>query len=424
MNVLVIGSGGREHALVWKIRQSSLVEKIYCAPGNAGISKIAECIPIKPTDIEALLGFVQEKDIYLTVVGPEQPLAEGIVDRFRSTGQMIFGPTREAAELEWSKGFAKNFMKRHGIPTAGYEVFEFSKKRAAKDYLDTMNGLCVLKADGLAAGKGVVICRERNEATRILDTMFDGSSFGEAGKSVVIEEFMEGEEASIFVLTDGQHYVTLAPAQDHKRVFDNDEGKNTGGMGAHAPAPVVTAKLLAVIQNQIIEPTIHGMREEGRLYTGCLYVGIMVTSEGPKVVEYNCRFGDPETQVVLPLLNGDLVDLLLKTCKGTLGHNLAMDIEGAAVCVVVASGGYPDRYETGKQITGVDEAEMLSQVFHAGTRLENGHLVSDGGRVLGVTSIDGDGNLKEAVSKVYEAISRIQFDGMHYRRDIARRAIG
>ncbi len=423
MNILVIGSGGREHALVWKIRQSPQVKKVFCAPGNAGIASIAECMPIKPTDIEALLNLVVEKAVGLTVVGPEQPLAEGIVDRFQVNGHYAFGPTKEAAQLEWSKGFAKEFMKRHGIPTAHYEVFEAGQKHEAKEYLKSIKFPCVLKADGLAAGKGVVICRETREAARTLDMMLNGSSFGEAGRSVVIEEFMEGVEASIFVLTDGQHYVTLPPAQDHKRVFDNDEGKNTGGMGAYAPAPVVTSELSRTIQNRIVEPTIHGMREEGKRYTGCLYVGIMVTSSGPKVVEYNCRFGDPETQVVLPILDTDLVDLLLKTCTGELDTQNLVSSDRAAVCVVAASGGYPDRFETGKRITGVAEAEALSQIFHSGTRLQHGQLLTDGGRVLGVTAIDQNGNLKEAVSKVYEAISRIQFDGMHYRRDIAKRAI-
>jgi len=424
MNVLVIGSGGREHALVWKIRQNPQVEKVYCTPGNAGIATIAECISIKPTDVEALLSLAVQKAIGLTVVGPEQPLALGIVDRFRAAEQIIFGPTREAARLEWSKGFAKDFMKRHGIPTAGYQAFNANQKPEAKEYLNKIKCPCVLKADGLAAGKGVVICGDSEEAARTLDAMFDGSSFGEAGKSVVVEEFMEGEEASIFVLTDGQHYVTLAPAQDHKRVFDNDEGKNTGGMGAYAPAPIVTAALRSIIQNKIIEPTIRGMKEDGRLYTGCLYIGIMVTSTGPKVVEYNCRFGDPETQVVLPLINGDFVDLLMKTSTGGLEDLTTLGSKSAAVCIVAASGGYPDRYETGKHITGVAEAEEFSQVFHAGTTLKEGQLLSDGGRVLGVTAVDRDGNLKDAVSKAYEAISKIHFDGMHYRRDIAGRALG
>ncbi|MDH3251150.1 MAG: phosphoribosylamine--glycine ligase, partial [Ignavibacteria bacterium] len=315
MNILVIGSGGREHALVWKISQSPRASGIVCAPGNPGIADLAECVPVQPADIEGLLDLVQKKRIDLTVVGPEQPLANGIVDRFRKHGHLIFGPSRAAAELEWSKRFAKDFMERHSIPTAAYHVFAGTATEDARRYIRSSSGPVVLKADGLAAGKGVLVCTSPEEAEASLAEMM---GMGTAAETLVIEEFMEGEEASVFALCDGKDYILLASAQDHKRAFDGDRGKNTGGMGAYAPAPIVTAEMMRRIEASIVRPTLAGMAKEGRAYTGCLYVGLMITSEGPKVVEFNSRFGDPETQVVLPLLQTDLLDILEAACRGSL----------------------------------------------------------------------------------------------------------
>lgn len=422
MNVLVIGSGGREHALVWKIRQSPHVRELYCAPGNPGIAECADCVPIRPTALGELRDFAWNNRIDLTVVGPEQPLADGIADFFAEKGLKVFGPTTRAAELEWSKAFAKEFMQKYRIPTAQYRVFERNRLEDARAYVERTSLPVVIKADGLAAGKGVAVCNERTEALAVLATM--DKKFGPASDRIVIEEYLEGEEASVFAITDGEHFLTLAPAQDHKRIFDEDRGKNTGGMGAYAPAPIVTSDLLKSIERDIIEPTLRGMREEGRRYRGCLYVGLMITSEGPRVVEYNCRLGDPEAQVVLPLYRSDIVELFDAAASDAMGtlsrrHSHA---EEAAVCVVLASGGYPDEYATGIEITGLEEVEDMDGiiVFHAGTRLQDNTLVTAGGRVLGVTAVRL--HLAEAIRDVYEAVSKISFAGMHYRRDIGRKA--
>ncbi|HXG00086.1 MAG TPA: phosphoribosylamine--glycine ligase [Bacteroidota bacterium] len=422
MNVLVIGSGGREHALVWKIRQSPHVRKLYCAPGNPGIAEIADCAPIRPTALGELRDFAWNNRIDLTVVGPEQPLADGIADFFAERGLKVFGPTSSAAELEWSKAFAKEFMQKYRIPTAQYRVFERDRLEDARAYVERAPLPVVIKADGLAAGKGVAVCNDQTEALAVLATM--DKKFGPASDRIVIEEYLEGEEASVFAITDGEHFLTLAPAQDHKRIFDEDRGKNTGGMGAYAPAPIVTRDLLKSIERDIIEPTLRGMREEGRRYRGCLYVGLMITSEGPRVVEYNCRLGDPEAQVVLPLYRGDIVELFDAAASDAMGtlprqHSHA---DEAAVCVVLASGGYPDEYATGIEISGLEELEGMDGiiVFHAGTRLQDNTLVTAGGRVLGVTAVRP--HLAEAIRDVYEAVSKISFAGMHYRRDIGRKA--
>lgn len=429
MKVLVVGSGGREHALAWKIGQSARVKKLYCAPGNPGIAASAQCIPLQTKDTAGLLAFAQDEQIDLTVVGPEQPLAGGIVDAFASAGRMIFGPSRAAAALEWSKSFAKKFMQRHGIPTAAHKVFHAAQRTDAWSYGETVPLPVVIKADGLAAGKGVLICTTRQEVGAALDLMFAKKSFGEAGDTVVIEEYLEGEEASVFAVTDGRDFVTLAPAQDHKRVFDRDRGGNTGGMGAYAPAPVVTKELMRVVEENIIRPTLDGMRENATPYRGCLYVGLMLTAEGPKVVEYNCRFGDPEAQVVLPLYGGDLVDLLLASCGGTVAQLRISggdpSVAGSAVCVVLASKGYPEDYETGLRIGGLDLVAKLSNVvaFHSGTKLQNGDVVTSGGRVLGITAIGQQGSLRKTIDIAYQAVRMVSFAGMHYRNDIGRRAI-
>jgi len=429
MRILVIGSGGREHALVWKISQSARVQKIYCAPGNPGIGSLAGCIPLSPTDFEGLLKFVKEKKVDLTIVGPEQPLAEGIVDFFVAHGHAIFGPTRAAAELEWSKAFAKEFMQRHGIPTSAYKTFTLPQRQEAARYLGSVTYPVVLKADGLAAGKGVVIARKHDEALDALETMMGQRSFGVAGTVVVIEEFMTGEEASVFAICDGTRHVTLAPAQDHKRVFDHDEGKNTGGMGAYAPAPMVTPDVLRTVERTIIEPTLRGMSAEGRPYKGCLYVGLMITGAGPKVVEYNCRFGDPETQVVLPMYERDLVSLLEASAVGRIEpseHGGGSAWTGSAVCVVLASKGYPDAYASGKLINGLDKLNGLSNVmvFHAGTTRIEGKLVTSGGRVLGVTASRKEGDLASTIRDAYKGVSKIEFAGMQFRRDIGMKGLG
>ena len=426
MNVLVIGSGGREHALVWKLAQSGKVDRLFCAPGNPGTSPLATNIPLKADDIGSLRAFAQAEAIDLTVVGPEQPLAAGLVDAFEQAGLRVFGPTKRAAELEWSKAFAKEFMRRHGIPTAAFRTFVAAERDDAGRYVRSCGFPVVVKADGLAAGKGVLVCLTRDEAQRAVAEVTDPRVFGAAGGTIVIEEFMEGEEASLFAVTDGHHVVTLAAAQDHKRVSDGDRGKNTGGMGAYAPAPRVTAGVLERVTEEIIGPTLRGMEAEGRLYKGCLYVGLMLTASGPKVVEYNCRFGDPETQVVLPLYRGDLAELFVAACDGTLASISPPPPRGSAVCVVLASGGYPDRYATGKTITGLEGAARCAGavVFHAGTRREpDGSVVTAGGRVLGVTAVRADGALGATIGAAYEAVTQISFEGMHFRRDIGGKAL-
>ncbi len=424
MKILVIGSGGREHALVWKLSQSARVTRLYCAPGNPGIEELAECLPLKATALEEVLGFAKKENIDLTVVGPEQPLADGIVDLFEANGLKIFGPTARAAELEWSKAFAKDFMQRHGIPTARFRTFDRTQMEDARIYIEVCSMPVVLKADGLAAGKGVLICNDTHEAHAALEIM--QRQFGPASDRIVVEEYLEGEEASVFAICDGEEFVTLAPAQDHKRVFDGDKGKNTGGMGAYAPAPIVTEDILQAVREQIIKPTLNGMAREGRPYKGCLYVGLMITASGPKVVEYNCRLGDPETQVVLPLYEGDLPELLEAACSGRIRDMRTRERSSLgprfAVCVVLASGGYPDEYTVGIEIHGLEELEVMNNVlaFHAGTKTSNGMLVTAGGRVLGITAIKP--GLAEAIADAYDAVSRVSFAGMHYRRDIGRKA--
>lgn len=420
MNVLIIGSGGREHAFAWKLKQSPKVSKIYCAPGNAGIAEIAELVSLKIDDIDGLFQFAKKKRIDLTVTGPEVPLVKGIVDLFEKHGMRIFGPGKYAAQLEGSKVFAKDFMKRHRIPTAAYTTFNRTEYSKAQQHLIANAAPIVLKADGLAAGKGAVVCQSTREALTVLSGCFEKEMFGEAGNTIVVEEFMKGEEASIFVLTDGTHYKLLQPAQDHKQILDGDKGKNTGGMGAYAPAPVVSSALLKRIEHEIVVPTLNGMRAEGKAYKGCLYVGLMMTKEGPKVVEFNCRLGDPEAQVVLPLIDGDLFDIL-SACASNSLHAIDLRFHDAsAVCVVMASRGYPDEYETGKPIDGLDT--VLSDdgvvVFHAATKRESGKTVSSGGRVLGVTAIGYGHDLEGTIAAAYSAVKKITFDGAYYRSDI------
>ncbi len=425
MNILVIGKGGREHAIIWKLRQSPQVDFMYCAPGNAGISQLATCVDIKETDIEGLKKFVRKNSVDLTIVGPEAPLAVGIVDEFQSDGLVIFGPTRAAARLETSKAFAKDFMKRHEIPTADYKVFRKPDFEKARSYLQSASYPIVLKADGLAAGKGVVIADDYADAVTGLEEMMLGGAFGSAGETVVIEEFLYGVEASVFAITDGKTFATLAPAQDHKRIFDGDKGKNTGGMGAYAPAPAVKPEILSQVKLNIIKPVLRGMKKEGTPYRGTLYCGLMLTDKGPKVMEFNCRFGDPETQVVLPLIDDDLADILYQAAIGKLRRSRVKMHDACAVCVIMASSGYPDSYETGKLISGlesIDEMEDGMAVFHAGTTLKRGKFYTSGGRVLGVTAIGRKNELRETIITAYNGVQRIIFDGAYYRTDIGAKA--
>ncbi|MBI5022102.1 MAG: phosphoribosylamine--glycine ligase [Ignavibacteriales bacterium] len=423
MKILVIGSGGREHALIWKIRQSPGIEKIFCAPGNAGISSMAENVPIKADDLDALLKFSIENKIDLTVVGSEQPLTSGIVDLFEKNGLKIFGPTASAAELEGSKVFAKHFMKKYRIPTAEFRSFTISEQYDAQRYINEIPTPVVVKADGLAAGKGVAVCDTKEDALESLDIMFNQKLFGVAGNQVVVEEYLEGEEASVFAICDGKNFVLLPTAQDHKRIFDGDKGKNTGGMGAYSPAPIMTDELISEVRNKIIAPTLRGMALEGREYKGCLYIGLMITQTGPKVIEFNCRFGDPETQVVLPLLGNDLVDLIIDSIEGKLGQSKVRFLDKSAVTVVIASGGYPDDYQTDKTIFGLDQVSTMKNVivFHAGTKYTKDKIVTSGGRVLGVTALGN--TLEETIDRAYSAVGKITFDSAYYRSDIGKKGL-
>ncbi len=419
MKILVVGSGGREHALVWKIRQSPRVTKVFCAPGNGGIAALADCVNIKADDIASLLKFAQDNKIDLTVVGPEVPLVLGIVDVFEKAGLKAFGPSKAAARLEGSKAFAKEFMARHHIPTASYGSFDAIAPAIA--FLDKCRFPLVVKADGLAAGKGVIICQDKAGAVAALKSIMSDRVFKDAGKRVVIEEFLYGEEASILAVADGKDFIILESSQDHKRIFDNDQGPNTGGMGAYSPAPVVTPALMAEISETVIRPSIEGMHKDGAPFKGILYAGIMVTAQGPKVLEFNTRFGDPETQAVLPRLKSDIVTMMLASVAGGLsGMELEWDSR-ACVCVVMAAGGYPGDYSSGKEIRGLGDVPGDAGVFHAGTKKEGGKVVSSGGRVLGVTAL-GPG-ITRAIEYAYKAVSVISFDGMQYRKDIGQKAL-
>ena len=420
MKVLVIGSGGREHALVWKLAQSPKVEKIYGAPGNPGIAQIGECVNISPTDIKGLADFAEKEGVDLTVVGPEAPLVAGIVDEFENRGLKIFGPSKEAAKLEGSKAFSKEMMKKYGVPTADFEVFDDPEK--AKKYIKEKGAPIVVKADGLAAGKGVVVARNVEEALEAIDKIMIEKVFGDAGNRVVVEDCLFGEEASYLVVTDGENFIPLATAQDHKAVFDGDKGPNTGGMGAYSPAPVLSKEMEKEVQERVIKPILRGMKEEGHPFKGILYAGLMITEEGPKVLEFNVRFGDPEAQVILRRLKTDLVDVCQSVIEGNLIDSLEW-IPETAICVVLASKGYPGKYEKGKVITGIEEAEKIDNVvvFHAGTAIKDGKLVTNGGRVLNVTALGKD--VVEARENVYKSIEKIHFDGMHYRKDIGLKAL-
>ncbi len=420
MKVLVVGSGGREHTLVWKIAQSPLVKKIYCAPGNAGISQMAECVQIQDWDIDSLLKFADYYHIDLTIVGPEIPLALGIVDTFQSQGLNIFGPSKRAADIESSKIFAKYLMEKYNIPTAAYKKFD--QYAEARKYLDSTSIPIVIKADGLAAGKGAMVCFSREEAEDSLQKMMVSCIFGEAGKKVVIEEYLRGQEVSLLVFTDGVNVLPLISAQDHKPIFDGDKGPNTGGMGAYAPSVIIDNELIKVIQTKILYPAVQGLALEDRPYRGVLYAGLIITKQGPKVIEFNCRFGDPETQVILPLMNCDIVPILLACSNGKIEKMTIESHKKFTVCVIMASGGYPGKYEKGKEIVGLERKfgdDVI--IFHAGTKLMNSKVVTNGGRVLGVTAIAH--NVREAIKRAYYAVGKITFDGAYYRKDIGYKAL-
>lgn len=417
MKVLVIGSGGREHALVWKITQSPKISQVYCAPGNAGISKLAKCIDIDADNIDKLANFAQKEKIGLTVVGPELPLSKGIVNEFDQRGLKIFGPSKEATEIESSKIFSKYLMKKHNIPTANYEVFH--NREEAFNYIKKQAFPLVIKADGLAAGKGVFIIKNLVQAKDALDALMELKKFGEAGKQVIVEEFLKGEEVSILAFCDGKTVVPMVASQDHKKIFDNDQGPNTGGMGAYSPVPFYFNKEKKRVLEEILKPTLKGLQREGRGYKGVLYAGLILTKEGPKVLEFNARFGDPETQVVLPRLKTDLIDILNAVIEGSL-HKINIEWKNnSAVCVVVASGGYPGKYQKYKVISGLNKLENMKDViaFHAGTKFQDRKVVTSGGRVLGITAWDD--TIYKAKEKAYRGIEKIYFEDMYHRKDIS-----
>ena len=423
MKVLIIGNGGREHALAWKAKQSPMVTRVFVAPGNAGTAHEGsiENVAIKATDIQGLLAFAKAQQIGLTIVGPEAPLVKGVVDAFRAEGLAIFGPTAAAAQLEGSKAFAKDFLARHAIPTADYQ--NFTEVEPALAYLREKGAPIVIKADGLAAGKGVIVAMELEEAEAAVRDMLSGNAFGDAGARVVIEEFLDGEEASFIVMVDGEHVLPMATSQDHKRVGDGDTGLNTGGMGAYSPAPVVTDAVHQRVMEQVIMPTVRGMAAEGNVYTGFLYAGLMIDTQGnPKVIEFNCRFGDPETQPIMLRMRSDLVELCLAACAGKLDQVEAIYDPRVAIGVVLAAGGYPGDYQQGKPISGLPVEEASGEkVFHAGSQLAGDTIVTAGGRVLCATALGH--TVAEAQQRAYQLAGRIQWDGVFYRKDIGWRAI-
>ncbi len=425
MKIFIIGNGGREHTIIWKLTQSPKVTKIYCTLGNAGINELAEPVDIKADDTNSLVKFAKENKIDFTVVGPEVPLSLGIVDEFEKEGMKIFGPSKYAAQLESSKVFAKEFMQRHNIPTSAFEKFGVSDREKVLVYLAGSKYPIVIKADGLAAGKGVVICENADSAKETIKEFFDNKIFGSAGECVVIEEFLTGQEASVFAISDGKDYVVLPPAQDHKKILDGEKGKNTGGMGSFAPASkIVTDEVLKKVKNRIIEPVLKYMKEEGHEFRGCLYCGLMINkSDDPYVIEFNVRFGDPETQVVLPLIESDFLELLLASAEGILKNYILETTNRHHCSVVLASKGYPDNYESGKEISGLDAITENCIVFHAGTKKKpDGRIVSSGGRVLNVVG-HSDVNLKGAIDAAYKNVNLIHFENKYFRTDIGQKGL-
>lgn len=422
LNVVVIGAGGREHSLVWKISQSESLKKLYCIPGNPGTSLVSENIDLNLSDPADIIEFCNEASIDLIVIGPEQPLVDGLSDALRRSGFNVFGPSSSAAMIEASKSFAKEIMLNAGVPTAGYKEFSSNQFEEASDYLKTTSYPIVIKADGLAAGKGVIICNDIQDAGDALVQIFVDKVFGESGSKLIIEDFLVGEEASIFAITDGEDFLLLPSSQDHKRIGNGDTGKNTGGMGAYSPAPVVTPEILGIVSEKIIRPTLKKLNVEGKKFVGCLYAGLMINGNEVNVVEFNCRFGDPETQVVLPIIEGDFLQLLYSASKEKLDKSSVSFSNSASVCIVAASAGYPDVYRKGYEITGLENDIDNVEIFHAGTKQINGKIFTDGGRVIGVTAVSTEGHLKEAQQKAYSALSKIKFEGIYYRTDIAEKA--
>lgn len=421
MKVLVVGSGGREHALVWKLSRDREVESIVCCPGNPGIAELASCLPVNADDAPGILATCRDNSIDLVVLGPEEPIVTGVADWLRANGVIVFGPSREAAQLEGSKAFAKLFMREHDIPTADFEIFDSYEE--ASRYVCGLDRSVVVKADGLARGKGVMVCEGGSEADAALREIMLDRKFGAAGDRVIVEDCLCGEEISVMAICDGKSYVLLPCSQDHKRVFEGDEGPNTGGMGACCPVPPIDEDLLDVVESRIIGRVIEGMAEAGCPYTGVLYVGLMLTPEGPKVLEFNCRLGDPEAQAVLPTCNFELAELLREAVEGEFNRKERIEAASNSVCVVACSGGYPGDYETGKHIVGLEELKQIEGVivFHAGTKEERGRLVTAGGRVLGVVGVMP--TLSEAIARAYEAVGILDFEGIQYRRDIGAKAL-
>jgi phosphoribosylamine--glycine ligase len=422
MNVLLIGSGGREHAIALKIRQSKNLNKLFCAPGNPGTESFSENVSIDILNHNTVVDFCIKNKIDLVVVGPEQPLVEGLANSLIKNNIKVFGPTAAAARIESSKSFAKEVMISAGVATAIYKEFTVENQQSAFEYIRNQIYPVVIKADGLAAGKGVIICQSKEEAESALKDVFESKIFGESGSKVVIEEFLEGEEASVFAITDGEKFICLPAAQDHKRIGDGDTGKNTGGMGAYAPAPIVNDKIMYKIESEIIASVLKKMNDMGNKFVGCLYAGLMIKDSVPKVIEFNCRFGDPETQVVLPIIEGDLLELLYSAASGNLNKNSVEYSGGCAVCVVASSVGYPDVYKKGFEIMGFDKISKDIIVYHAGTKKIDDKILTNGGRVLGVTSVLEKNDLRLAKKIVYEEIKKIDFEGIYYRKDIADKA--
>ena len=423
MKVVIIGSGGREHALAIKICESGLLEKLFIIPGNPGTAKCGENVALDITNNSDILNFCNSNEIDLVIVGPEQPLVNGISDVLRDNNISVFGPNADAARIEADKSFAKKIMKYAGVPTAKHIEFNSSMYEHAVEFIKNKKYPCVLKANGLAAGKGVVICNTPEQAEDTLRSFFIEKVFGESGENILIEEYLEGEEASVFAITDGNKFVCLPPAQDYKKIGDNDTGKNTGGMGAYAPTPIITDDMLKEVSVKIIAPTLETLRSEGKKFIGCLYVGLMITNDGPKVIEFNCRFGDPETQAILPLVKGDFLRLLYSAAKGELDESSVSYNGGSSVCVVAASRGYPGSFQVGYEIRGLDDIPNNVIVYHAGTKAIAGKFVTNGGRVLSITSVLNDIDFVRAKQAAYEAISKIRFDNIYYRKDISKKAI-
>ena len=423
MNVAIIGSGGREHALALKVSESENLDKLFIIPGNPGTANCGENVPLDITSNGEIVNFCKSNEIDLVIIGPEQPLVSGLSDALRERNILVFGPDQSAARIEADKSFAKMIMKFAGVPTAQYIEFNELMYEHAVEFIKNKKYPCVIKANGLAAGKGVVICNTPEEAKETLRAFFIDKDFGKAGENVLIEEFLEGEEASVFAITDGDKFICLPPSQDYKKIGDDDKGKNTGGMGAYAPAQIVTNQIMHEVAEKIIKPTLQTLQNEGKKFIGCLYVGLILTNEGPKVIEFNCRFGDPETQSVLPLVKGDFLGLLQSAAKGELDKNLVSYSGGSSVCVVAASRGYPETYQVGYDILGLNEIPGNVTVYHAGTKDIAGKLVTNGGRVLGVTSVLNNIDFSEAKKEAYSAMSKIHFDNIYYRKDISNKAI-